>query len=165
MYDHRRVRALYDGASPDGSKDQKPITRVHQAYGRDYQLPNSTAHNETCASIGNALWNWRMLQITGEARYADVLETVLYNALLAGVSLDGKRFFYTNTLRQLDPMPVGAALVAAAGAVHQLLLLPAQRRPDDRRVGSYAYGRSDDGVWVHLYGGSTLDTELPTGPG
>ncbi|HPU57378.1 MAG TPA: glycoside hydrolase family 127 protein, partial [Verrucomicrobiota bacterium] len=51
--------ALYDGASPDGSKEQRSITRVHQAYGRNYQLPNTTAHNETCANIGNVLWNWR----------------------------------------------------------------------------------------------------------
>ena len=68
-------------------------------------MPNSTAHNETCAAVGNVLWNWRMLQITGEAKYADVLELALYNAVLAGVSLDGRRFFYANTLRQLDTMP------------------------------------------------------------
>ena len=98
--------ALFDGASPDGAKDQKSISRVHQAYGRDYQLPQSTAHNETCAAIGNVLWNWRMLQITGEARFADVLETgAATTPRLAGVSLDGTRFFYTNTLRQLDEMP------------------------------------------------------------
>src|SRR5262245_34999388 len=96
MYLTGACGALYDGASPDGSKDQKQIARVHQAYGRDYQLPNSTAHNETCAAIGNALWNWRMLQVTGEAKYADVLEVTLLNAVLAGVSLDGRRFFYTN---------------------------------------------------------------------
>src|SRR5262249_19670862 len=98
--------ALYDGASPDGAKEQKQIGRVHQAYGREYQLPNSTAHNETCAAVGNVLWNWRMLQITGEAKYADLLELTLYNAALAGIGLDGKSFFYTNTLRQLDRMPV-----------------------------------------------------------
>src|SRR5262245_51874583 len=104
MYLTGACGALYDGASPDGSKDQKQISRVHQAYGRDYQLPNSTSHNETCAAIGNVLWNWRMLQTTGEAKYADVLEQTLYNAVLAGVSLDGKNFFYTNTLRQLDTL-------------------------------------------------------------
>src|SRR5262249_32617900 len=47
--------ALYDGASPDGSKEQKQIGRVHQAYGRAYQLPSSTAHNETCASVASVL--------------------------------------------------------------------------------------------------------------
>src|SRR4029079_15175554 len=66
--------ALYDGASPDGAKDQKSITRVHQAYGRDYQLPNATAHNETCAAIGSLLWNWRVLPISGEARSAAAME-------------------------------------------------------------------------------------------
>src|SRR5262249_13591094 len=106
MYVTGACGALYDGASPDGAKDQKQIGRTHQAYGREYQLPHRTAHNETCASAGNILWNWRMLQITGEACYADVLEQVLYNAALAGVSLDGKLFFYTNTLRQLNTMPV-----------------------------------------------------------
>jgi hypothetical protein len=55
MYVTGACGALYDGASPYGSVDQQAITRVHQAYGRPYELPNVTAHNETCASIGNAL--------------------------------------------------------------------------------------------------------------
>ena len=84
--------AFYDGASPDGSSDQSRISRVHQAYGRNYQLPNVTAHNETCAAIGSVLWNWRMFRATGEARYVDVLETVLYNAVLSGISLDGTNY-------------------------------------------------------------------------
>jgi DUF1680 family protein len=62
--------ALFDGASPDGAADQQNITRVHQAFGRDYQLPHSTAHNETCAAIGNVLWNWRMFQLSGDANTA-----------------------------------------------------------------------------------------------
>src|SRR5262249_17513101 len=94
--------ALYDGASPDGAKQQKSITRVHQAYGREYQLPSSTAHNETCAAIAKILWNARMLALRGEAKYADMIELVLHNTALAGISLDGKSFFYTNTLRQLN---------------------------------------------------------------
>src|SRR5262249_44057898 len=64
MYITGACGALYDGASPDGSRQQSSITRVHQAYGREYQLPQSTAHNETCAAIGNVLWNWRMLALT-----------------------------------------------------------------------------------------------------
>lgn len=97
--------ALYDGASPDGARDQEHITRVHQAYGRNYQLPQLTAHCETCANIGWALWNWRMLRATGDARYADALEQVLYNSVLSGMSLDGTNFFYTNPLRVTDPLP------------------------------------------------------------
>ncbi|MEE4260696.1 MAG: beta-L-arabinofuranosidase domain-containing protein, partial [Bacteroidales bacterium] len=91
--------ALYDGVSPNGKTyDQPSIQQVHQAYGEKYQLPNITAHNESCANIGNLLWNWRMLQITGDARYADLMETIMYNSLLAGVSLNGKGYFYTNPL-------------------------------------------------------------------
>ena len=155
--------SLFDGASPDGSKDQKAITRIHQAYGREYQLPNSTAHNETCASIGNVLWNWRMLRITGEARFADVLELSLYNAALAGISLDGTRFFYVNTLRQLDRMPVELRWSREREPFISCFCCPPNVVRTIAEVGGYAYGRSADKVWVHLYGGNTLDTELPGG--
>jgi uncharacterized protein len=155
--------ALFDGASPDGSKEQKSIARVHQAYGRDYQLPNSTAHNETCAAIGNALWNWRMLQITGDAKYADLLERVLYNAVLAGVSLDGKRFFYTNTLRQLDSMPTELRWSRQREEWISCYCCPPNVARTIAEAHTFAYGRSDRGVWIHLFGGSALDTTLPDG--
>ncbi|MBA4065617.1 MAG: ATP-binding protein [Isosphaera sp.] len=163
MYLTGACGALYDGASPDGSKDQKQISRVHQAYGRDYQLPHSTAHNETCAAIGNALWNERMLRVTGEAKYADVLETTLLNALLAGVSLDGKRFFYTNTLRQLDTMPAALRWSRDREEWISCYCCPPNVARVVAQVNASAYGRSDRGVWVHLYGGNTLDTTLPDG--
>jgi uncharacterized protein len=163
MYLTGACGALYDGASPDGSKDQKQIARVHQAYGRDYQLPNSTAHNETCAAIGNILWNWRMLQITGDAKYADVMELTLHNALLAGVSLDGKRFFYTNTLRQLDSMPAPLRWSRTREEWISCYCCPPNVARIVAQAHTYAYGRSDRGVWVHLFGGSTLDTALPDG--
>lgn len=155
--------ALYDGASPDGSPAQKQIARVHQAYGRDYQLPNSTAHNETCAAVGNVLWNWRMLQITGEAKYADVLERTLYNAVLAGVSLDGIRFFYTNTLRQLDTMPTSLRWSRRREEWISCYCCPPNVARTIAEASTYAYGRSDRGIWAHLYGGSTLETTLPVG--
>lgn len=163
MYLTGACGALYDGASPDGAKDQKRIARVHQAYGRDYQLPSSTAHNETCAAVGNALWNWRMLQVTGEAKYADVLEVALYNAVLAGVSLDGKRFFYTNTLRQLDTMPAPLRWSRQREEWISCYCCPPNVARVVAEANTYAYGRSDRGVWVHLFGGSTLDTTLPDG--
>jgi DUF1680 family protein len=153
--------ALYDGASPDGAKEQKQIARVHQAYGREYQLPNSTAHNETCAAIGAVLWAWRMLQITGEAEFAEVLERVLYNAALCGVSLDGKRFFYVNTLRQLDRMPVALRWSRARQPFISCFCCPPNLARTVAEAGAYAYGRSDRAVWVHLYGSNTLDTEVP----
>lgn len=163
MYVTGACGALYDGASPDGSKDQKQIARTHQAYGRDYQLPHSTAHNETCAAIGNALWNWRMLAVTGDAKYADVLELVLSNALLAGASLDGTRFFYTNTLRQLDTMPTALRWSRQREPWISCYCCPPNVARMIAEANTYAYGRSTDAVWVHLYGGSTLDTALPGG--
>jgi len=155
--------ALFDGASPDGSKDQAHITRVHQAFGRNYQLPHSTAHNETCAAIGNLLWNWRMLQITGEARFADVIETTLYNSVLAGVSLDGTRFFYTNTLRQLQPMPVELRWPRQRQAFMSCWCCPPNVVRTLAEIGHYAYAISDRGLSVILYGSNRLQTSLPDG--
>ena len=71
---------------------------MHQAYGRAYQLPNLTAYNESCATVGFVLWNKRMLQLTAQAQFADLLELSLYNGILSSISLDGKEFFYTNPL-------------------------------------------------------------------
>ncbi|HEY2883013.1 MAG TPA: glycoside hydrolase family 127 protein [Pirellulales bacterium] len=157
--------ALFDGASPDGSSAQSQIGRIHQAYGRDYQLPNSTAHNETCAAIGNALWNWRMLEISGEAKYADVLETTLYNALLAGESLDGRKFFYTNTLRQLDTMPVDLRWSRVRQSYFSSFCCPPNVLRTMAEINNYAYGKIakdhvENGICVNLYGASVLETTL-----
>ena len=155
--------ALFDGASPDGATDQATITRVHQAFGRAYQLPNSTAHNETCAAIGNLFFNWRMLQITGDAKYADVVEWTLYNSVLAGVSLAGTEFFYTNTLRQLDTMPCELRWSRRRQARINCYCCP----PNVARVvvqsADYAYLRGDDSIAIVLYGDSSLDTTFPGG--
>jgi DUF1680 family protein len=69
-----------------------------EAFGANYELPNLTAYNETCAAIANVYWNHRLFLLTGEAKYLDVLERTLYNGFISGVSLDGTRFFYPNPL-------------------------------------------------------------------
>lgn len=69
-----------------------------ERFGGNYELPNATAYNETCAAIANVYWNQRMFQLHGESKYIDVLEKSLYNALLSGVGMDGKSFFYTNAM-------------------------------------------------------------------
>jgi uncharacterized protein len=76
------------GAIPSGER-----------YGENYELPNNTAYNETCAAIANVYWNQRMFQLHGDAKYIDVLEKILYNGLISGVGLDGKSFFYTNAMQ------------------------------------------------------------------
>jgi uncharacterized protein len=70
-----------------------------ERYGANYELPNSTAYNETCAAIANVFWNERMFLLHGDAKYIDVLEKILYNGLISGVGLDGKSFFYTNAMQ------------------------------------------------------------------
>jgi DUF1680 family protein len=160
MYITGGCGALYDGASPDGSEDQKNITRVHQAYGRDYQLPNLTAYNETCANIGNVLWNWRMFLATGEARFVDVAELALYNSVLSGVSLDGTNFFYVNPLRTLHPMPVDLRWSRTRVPFVGSFCCPPNVARTEAEVGNYAYAKSGNTIWVNLYGGSTLQTEL-----
>lgn len=69
-----------------------------ESLGKDYELPNLTAYCETCASIGNVYWNTRLFMLTGDGKYFDVIERTLYNALIAGISLDGEKFFYVNPL-------------------------------------------------------------------
>jgi DUF1680 family protein len=73
-----------------------------ERFGDNYELPNATAYNETCAAIGNVFWNQRMFLLHGDAKYIDVLEKTLYNGLISGVGLDGKSFFYTNAMQVRD---------------------------------------------------------------
>ncbi|MGE3312024.1 MAG: glycoside hydrolase family 127 protein [Limisphaerales bacterium] len=152
--------ALYDGASPDGARNQGSITRVHQAYGRNYQLPNTTAHNETCASVGLILWNWRMFLATGEARYMDVLERALHNTVLAGVGLSGASYFYTNPLRVTDPMPADLRWSRIRRPYASSFCCPPNVLRTLAESATYAYATSSNAVWINLYGASELGTEL-----
>jgi DUF1680 family protein len=72
--------------------------RGGEAFGEAYELPNATAYNETCGAIANAMLNHRLFLLHGDAKYIDVMERVLYNGLLAGISLEGDAFFYPNPL-------------------------------------------------------------------
>ena len=160
MYITGGCGALYDGASPDGSKDQKHITRVHQSYGRNFQLPNTTAYNETCANIGNVFWNWRMFLASGDARFMDVVELALYNSVLSGGALDGTNFFYTNPLRVTDPMPVDLRWSRQRVPFVGSFCCPPNLLRTIAESSDYAYGKSSDSIWVNLYGGSSLATKL-----
>ena len=157
--------ALYDGVSPDGTA-YKPDTvqKIHQAYGRDYQLPNHTAHGETCANIGNVLWNWRMLQVTADAKYADVLETSLYNSVLSGISLDGQRFLYTNPLAYSAALPfLQRWSKERVDYISLSNCCPPNVVRTISEVNNYLYSVSDKGLWLNLYGGNNLNTKLKDG--
>ncbi len=164
MYITGGCGALYDGVSPDGTcYEPDSIQKIHQAYGRAYQLPNITAHNETCANIGNLLFNWRMLQLTGEEKYADIVETTLYNSILSGVSLDGKKFFYTNPLRISKDFPYVLRWPKERTSYISCFCCPPNTVRTLCEVQNYCYSVSDSGIWFHLYGGNELNTTLPDG--
>jgi len=164
LYITGETGALYDGASPDGSADHAAIDLVAQAYGRDYQLPNLTAYNESCATVGYVLWTWRMLALTGNARYADLVEQSLDNGVLAGVSLDGTRFFYTNPLRKLHDYtwPLRWSRDRQENIPDSFCCPPNLVRTV-AEAQDYIYGLSPDALWVNLYGASTLDTAWSDG--
>lgn len=156
--------ALFDGASPDGTEAQSEITRVHQAYGRNYQLPNTTAHNETCAAIGAIMWNWRMFSATGDSKYVDWMELALYNAVLSGASLEGTEYFYTNPLRRVEPEPTDLRWSRTREPFIVSYCCPPNVVRTIAELTAYAYSKTDDSVWVNLYGGNRLKTELSGKP-
>jgi DUF1680 family protein len=165
MYITGGLGSLYDGTSPDGtSYNPADVQKIHQAFGRDYQLPNFTAHNETCANIGNVLWNWRMLQITTDAKYADVMELALFNSVLSGISLDGKNFLYTNPLAQSDNLPFKQRW--SKDRVPYIALsncCPPNIVRTLAELSNYLYSVSDKGLYFNLYGGNNLSTKLADG--
>jgi uncharacterized protein len=165
MYITGASGALYDGVSPDGTSYVPDyIQKVHQAYGRDFQLPNQTAHNESCANIGNILWNWRMFLASGEARFADVMELTMYNSLLAGVSLDGKGYFYTNPLCVNDDIPYTLRWSKEREEYISFCnCCPPNTIRTIAEISNYVYTTSDKGLWVNIYGSNQLKTKLNDG--
>ena len=118
-------------------------SRYNEGFTMDYDLPNDTAYCETCASVGMVYWNHRMNLMTGESRYADVLERSMYNGALAGVSLKGDRFFYVNPL-------------TSDGNHHReewydCSCCPTQIARFIPSIGDYVYAASEQDIWVNLY--------------
>jgi len=139
---------------------------VHEAFIREYMMPNLTAYNETCANICNAMFHHRLLGIHGESEYADIMELVLHNSGLSGISLDGKHYYYSNPLRKIrgardyskmntespDRLPYLECFCCPPNLVRTLV-----------QMSAWAYSLSDDGLVVNLYGGNELNTHLLDG--
>ncbi|GAB4579199.1 MAG: glycoside hydrolase family 127 protein [Anaerolineales bacterium] len=127
-----------------------------ESFGDDYELPNHRAYAETCAAIASVLWNYRMLLITGDARYTDLLEHTLYNAVLPGLALDGQHYFYVNPLANEGEhrrQPWFPCACCPPNIARLLASLP-----------GYFYSLSDDNaLWIHLYADNTLSLTLPDG--
>jgi DUF1680 family protein len=141
---------------------------IHEGFIDDYLMPNSTAYNETCANISNAMFNWRMLGITGDAKHADNVELVLHNSAMVGISADGEKYFYANPLRmnfgQRDysdhcdctESPDREAYIECFCCPPNLVRTIAQ-------VSAWAYSLTDNGVAVNLFGSNNLNTKLLDG--
>ncbi len=121
----------------------------------DYDLPNDSAYAETCASIGMALWNHRLLLLHGDGRFGDVMERVMYNGILSGVSLGGDRFFYVNPLASRGRHHRQPWFDCACCPTNVVRFLPS--------LGGYAYARTDDSIWVNLYIAGRAKVSLGTG--
>jgi DUF1680 family protein len=141
---------------------------IHEGFIDDYLMPNSTAYNETCANISNAMFNWRMLGLTGDAKHADNVELVLHNSAMVGISADGDKYFYANPLRMnfgqreysdhcdCTESPDREAYIECFCCPPNLVRTIAQ-------ISGWAYSLSDNGVVVNLFGSNTLNTTLLDG--
>jgi DUF1680 family protein len=122
------------------------------------------AYNETCANIGNLLWNWRMFQATANSKYIDVLEQTLYNSILSGINLAGNEFFYTNPLSSFDNFPYTLRWAGGRQAYIKLSnCCPPNIIRTIAEISDYAYSISDKGIYCNLYSGNDLSTKLKDG--
>src|SRR3989454_11970136 len=129
-----------------------------EAFGESYELPNSLAYGESCAAIGNMMWNWRMLAATGDAKYTDVIERALYNGINSGMSLDGALYCYRNPLA-FDPSN-GDKI---RNPVYDTPRVPRNLERTFASLPGYFYSTSNDGIYLHLYDNSELDWRLENG--
>jgi uncharacterized protein len=137
-----------------------------EAFGDAYELPNARAYGESCAAIGNMMWNWRMLAASGEARFTDVIECALYNGINSGMSLDGKTYCYRNPLA-FDPAGDSRDRHLVQGSIrnpwYDTTCCPPNLERTFASLPGYFYSTSADGVYVHLYDNSALNWHLPDG--
>jgi DUF1680 family protein len=127
-------------------------TAAGEAFGGDYELPNMSAYNETCAAIGNDYWNERLFLLHADARYIDVMERTLYNGLISGVSLDGKSFFYPNPLEssgQHERSPWFGCACCPGNITRFLASVP-----------GYVYAQQGDHLYINLFVGNTADIQM-----
>lgn len=123
-----------------------------ESFGEDHELPNGRAYTETCAAIGSAMWCHRMLAATGEARYTDLLEWTLHNAILPGWSIDGRSYLYVNPLEDDGGhrrQPWYDCACCPPNLARTIAALP-----------GYVYGTRDDAIFVHLYAQGTATVDL-----
>jgi len=126
--------------------------RGGESFGDNYELPNKTAYCETCAAIANALWNHRMFLLHGDAKYIDVLERIIYNGFLSGISLSGDTFFYPNPLASVGDYERSPWFGCACCPTNIVRFLPS--------LPGYAYAYKDDDLYVNLFIGGSATIKI-----
>jgi hypothetical protein len=126
---------------------------LDESIGDAYELPPDRAYCETCAAVASIMWNWRMLLVTGESRFADLVERTLYNGFLSGISLDGKSFFYTN--------PLQSRVGAQRHTWNPVACCPPNVMRLLASLHHYLATATDTGVQLHQYASSTIRAVLP----
>jgi DUF1680 family protein len=126
-----------------------------EAFGANFELPNATAYNETCAAIGHDYWNHRLFLLHADAKYIDVMERTLYNGLISGVSLDGKLFFYPNPLASVGDYERSPwfGVACCPGNITRFIA----------SVPGYMYAHQGDALYVNLF--ATSSAQIAMAPG
>ena len=156
------VRALWDNVVGKKLALTGGIGARHEgeAFGKDYELPNLTAYNETCAAQANILWNQRMFLLTGEAKYIDVLERSLYNSFLAGVGMDGRSFYYVNPLACDGEYPFNREASMARQPWYDCSCCPTNVVRLMPSLSGYVYALGEDSLYVNLYMAGRADLTI-----
>ena len=128
---------------------------AHEAFGDEYDLQNLDAYLETCAAIGNALWNERMFLLHGDAKYIDVMERTLYNGLISGVSIGGDEFFYPNPLASKGGYKRSKWFGCSCCPVNVVRFIP--------QIGRFAYAMKGNAAYVNLFVESKATLRLASG--
>jgi hypothetical protein len=130
-------------------------TGGNEGFSHPYVLPNLSAYCETCAAIANALWNERMFLYHGDAKYLDVLERVIYNGFLSGVSMTGDKFFYPNPLESFRGAERSPWFECACCPPNVARFVPS--------IAGYVYAQDGSDLYVNLFIGSEASVALKTG--
>lgn len=132
-----------------------------ESFGDSYELPNKTTYNETCAAIANAMWNHRLFLLHGDAKYLDVLERILYNGFLSGVSLSGEAFFYPNPLASDGRYKFNINKAATRRPWFDCSCCPTNVVRFMPSLPGYIYANTDDSLYINLFVEGSATVEMP----
>jgi DUF1680 family protein len=162
-----RKLAVHGGAGPIPNGLSIRNDKVHEAFGDEYYLPLKVSYNETCANIGNVMWNWRLHKAEPDVKYLDIMETGMYNSGLSGFGLDGFSFYYNNPLRRYGKEAgLGGWNEAFQRSPHiHCYCCPPQLARHIAGFRHYIYATSKDkpGLWVNFFASSEVSTNLSDG--